>query len=211
VLLRDLFFGVRRFSHAMFAACATVAMTTWLIAQPDGDPIVQHARAGWKAARAAANSGGSPESLAPAAQALAELDKAIESSRWRLQGEYARSLVAAAIAAAQDERAEVEVRLIHAEELAERLESSAYPAEVPEGIDEAAGELWLEVDEYAEALKAYERVVARQPSAAAWLGLARSAAGLKDSTRACVAYRQLLALSTAEAEQKEARDYLARC
>ena len=122
--------------------CATV-----LAAQPPGDPLVRLAREGWQAARWAAKSGGSADSLAPAARVLSELDQAIPESPWPLQGTYARSLVAAAMAAAQDERAAMEVHLVHARDLSARLATSQYPAEWPMTFDEAAGELWFEVNE----------------------------------------------------------------
>jgi len=173
--------------------------------------MVQLAKTGWEAARRAATTGGAAPSLAPAVQALAQLDKALEGSRWVLQGTYARSLVAAAIAAAQDERGEMEVHLTHARDLSARLETSAYPAEWPLPVDEAAGELWLEVDEYAEALKAFQRAVARKPVVRSWLGLARSAARLGDTARACEGYRQVAQLSASDIERQEAGNYLARC
>lgn len=180
-------------------------------AQPEGDPIVQLSREGWQAARAAAPLGGSPEALARAARTLAELDKAIEASRWRLQGTYARSLVAAAMAASQDERGEMDLHLTHARELSERLETSAYPARWPLPFDRAAGELWFEVDDYEEALKAFERAIARQPDAPSWLGLARSAKQLGKRDRACEAYRQLLTFGPGDPEREEAHGYLADC
>lgn len=181
------------------------------LAQPEDDPIVQLSREGWKAARAAAPLGGSAEALAPAARTLAELDQAVERSRWRLQGIYARSLVAAAMAASQDERGEMQLHLTHAQELSERLETSAYPAVWPLPFHRAAGELWFEVDDFEEALKAFERAVARQPDAASWRGLARSAARLDNRERACEAYRQLLAFSPGGDEREEAQTYLAGC
>lgn len=190
---------------------SVVLGTAPAVVQPEGDPIVKPALVGWEAARLAARNGGSPEALAPAAKALAELDAAIEISRWRLQGSYARALVAAAMAAAQDERAELEVHLTHARDLSDRLDTSAYPAELPKRFDEAAGELWYEVEEYAEAVKAFELVVARRPTRAAWLGLARSAARLDDAVRACAGYRQVAQIAESDAERDEARAYLTRC
>lgn len=193
------------------AVLAAMCCSVVLAAQPREDPIVRLATEGWNAARMAAPRGGSAESLAPASRALVELDKAIEQSRWRLQGTYARSLVAAAMAAAQDERAEMEVHLTHARDLAARLETSAYPAEWPMPFDEAAGELWLEVDDYKEALKAFQRAVARNPDSKSWLGLARSAARVGDTARACDGYRQVARFDVSEQDQQEAREYIARC
>jgi tetratricopeptide (TPR) repeat protein len=103
------------------------------------------------------------------------------------------------------------VHLTHAGDLSARLETSAYPALWPKPFDEAAGELWLEVEQYAEALSAYQRAVARKPQGSSWLGLARSAVRLKDMRRACEGYRRVMQLSPAAAELQEARDYIARC
>jgi hypothetical protein len=192
-------------------ALAVVLSMGAVSAQPDGDAIVSLAVAGWQAARAAAQSGGTTESLAPAARLLAELDKQVAMSRWPLQGAYARSLVAAAMAAAQEERAELAVHLEHARDLSARLETSTYPAMWPKPFDEAAGELWLEVEHYRDALAAYERAVRRDAKGSSWLGLARSAARLKETSRACEGYRQVLHFAVAGTELEEARGFLARC
>jgi tetratricopeptide (TPR) repeat protein len=193
------------------AIAAAVVWSASVAAQPASDAIVQLAQSGWDAARTAAGRGGSAADLVPAVRLLAELDAMVAESRWPLQGSYARSLVAAAIAAAQDERGEMEVHLTHARDLSARLESSAYPAEWPMPIDEAAGELWFEVDEYAEALQAFQRAVARKPAAQSWLGLARSAARLRDLPRACDGYRQVLQWSSVATQLQEAREYITRC
>ncbi len=170
---------------------------------------------GWMAARSAAAEGGSPQSLARARSLLTQLDALVTGTPWRLQGEYAHALIAAAMAASQNENAEMDLHLTHAHALSDRLETSAYPAVWPVGIDEAEGELFLEVDRYADALAAFQRAV-RQPNAhsTVWLGLARSAARVNDTAVACDAYRQWAARAanaSDSAEMGEASEYLKRC
>lgn len=193
------------------AIVAAMCCSVPLAAQPRDDAIARLATEGWNAARMAASRGGSADSLVPAARALADLDKATERSRWRLQGTYARSMVAAAMAAAQDERAEMEVHLTHARDISLRLETSAFPAQWPMPFHEAAGELWLEVDDYKEALRAFQRAVARNPDWRPWLGLARSAARLGDRARACEGYRQVVRFDITDHDRQEALQYVARC
>jgi hypothetical protein len=182
-----------------------------LLQQDDARAIERLARDGWQHARAAAPAGGTAESVAPAARAVAELDKLITSSKWPLQATYARSLVAAAIAAAQDERAEMSLHLRHAREISERLSTSALPAMWPFPIDEAEGELRFEVDEYAEAMAAFQRAAVRTTRAAVLMGLARSALQMNHTDLACYGYRRALLLSPTEAERVEARDFVVRC
>ncbi len=190
---------------------AILLLVAVVVMQDDTRAIERLARDGWQHARAAAPAGGKPESIAPAAKALAELDKLIPASKWPLQATYARSLVAAAIAAAQDERAEMSLHLAHARDLAERLETSSLPAEWPLPIDEAEGELRLEVDEYAEAMAAFQRAAVRTTRGGVLMGLARSALRLNRPDIACYGYRRALLLSLSPADLEEARDFVVRC
>ena len=180
-------------------------------AQLQPDEVERLAKEGWTAARAAAVKGGSPDSLAPARRAVAELEKPLSGTALRLQREYARSLISAAMAAAQDERGEMELHLTQARDLSDRLELVKQPAVWPLAIDEAEGELWLEVDRYAEAVKAYRRAAARPGAVSALLGLARSAARTGDHALACDSYRRWLQHAPADAASQEARDHVARC
>ena len=115
------------------------------------------------------------------------------------------------MAAAQDERGEMELHLTQARDLSDRLELVKQPAVWPLAIDEAEGELWLEVDRYAEAVKAYRRAAARPGAVSALLGLARSAARAGDHALACDSYRRWLQHAPADAASQEARDHVARC
>jgi hypothetical protein len=167
-----------------------LALTIALAAQARPEVLIALARDGWTAARAAAAHGGSPESLAPVRKTLVEIETVTKGTLWHLQGEYARSLIAAAMAAAQNEHEELDLQLVHARGLAERLATSAYPARWPLAIDEAEGELYLAVYRYADAARAYHRA-----------GKLRAA---------CEAYRQVVRSMTG-AEVDEALAYLKNC
>jgi hypothetical protein len=193
------------------AVAALTLLFAFLVTQSDTRAIEQLARDGWQQARAAASAAGTPEALAPATQTLAMLDKLTATSKWPLQIAYARSLVAAAMAAAQDERAEMSLHLVHARDLSSRLETSIHPAEWPLPIDEAEGDLRFEVHEYSEALAAYERATTHTSRSSVWIGLARSAERLRKPELACNAYRRALLFTLKGAELDEARDYVARC
>jgi tetratricopeptide (TPR) repeat protein len=187
------------------------AIAVCVAGQPSPVQFEQLTTEGWNAARAAAATGGTPESLAPAVRALQDLEKIAASSGWRLQREYARALISAAMAAAQDEHGELDLYLTHARDLSERLRMSKAPAEWPLPIDEAEGELLFEVDRYPEAVRAFQRAVANAPRGGAYLGLARSAARLRDMALACDSYRRWLMIAPEGATVQEARDYLAGC
>jgi hypothetical protein len=111
-------------------------------------------RRGWDAAVAAARVGGSAESLAPVRDAIAELERLAGGAHG--PAEIAGYVLRAAADAAQDERDEMALFLVHAIDL-ERAQLDARQPGAP-GITahEAAGELWLRVRRYEEALRAYE-------------------------------------------------------
>jgi hypothetical protein len=184
-------------------------------AQPRPDDLVSLARDGWRSARAAAQYGGAPPHLAEANRILAAIDKMTVGTIWHVHGAYAHSLIAAAMAAAQDENAEMDLHLVHARSLADRLTTSAYPAQWPCEIDEAEGELWLEVDRYADALRAFRRAVEHGTShRAVWLGLARSAARAGETAVACGGYRRVAQMpddASPDTARTEASEYLKRC
>jgi hypothetical protein len=119
------------------------------------------------------------------------------------------------MAAAQDENAEMDLHLLHARSLAERLATSAYPAQWPCEIDEAEGELWLEVHRYADALRAFRRAVEGGAShRSIWLGLARSAARSGETALACSGYRRVVQMpddTSPDTPRAEASEYLKRC
>lgn len=169
---------------------AVVVLAVTLTAQARPEVLIALARDGWRSARAAAEHGGSPESLAPARRDLAEIEKLTQGTVWHVHGEYARALIAAAIAAAQNEHGELDLQLAHARGLSERLTTSSYPAQWPVVIDDAESELYLAVYRFAEAARAFHR-----------------AGKLRE---ACSAYREAANKETGAAVE-EANAYLKTC
>jgi hypothetical protein len=160
---------------------------------PAGQPpaaLERLANDAWTSARAAAAQGGSPESLQSAQRLVAEIDALTGATSWRLHGEYAHALIRAAMAAAQNENAEMDLQLSHARGLFERLQTSTSPAKWPREIDEAEGELYLEVARYLDAARAFRRAA--------------------NVAAACDAYRRV-ASATPLAARDEATEFLKRC
>lgn len=164
---------------------------------------------GWVTARVAARAGGTMESLAGATTAVATLEKLGERPDWRVESEYARAVIRAAMAASQDERSEMAIYLTHARSLSDRLGLAQLTPVWPLPIDAVEGDLWLEVDRYEEARAAFERARATAPTGFVLVGLARTRARLGDERGACDAYREAVEQSE-RALQDEARTYLAR-
>jgi hypothetical protein len=155
-----------------------------LLLQPAPERDVQRvAMEGWIAARALAPKGGALELLGPVNARLRELDRMPNTS-----ARYAEVAIRAAISAAQEEREEMQLFLEHARDLSRQMELAGAPAQYPVPIDELEGELWLEVDRYAEAKAAYTRAVAGKPTVNALVGLARTNDKLGDVIGACAAY-----------------------
>jgi len=145
----------------------------------------------WNEARALARIGGDPAQLGPVKTRLEELRR-LASGSLALEAEYASVAVQAAVAAAQDERGELELLLTHARDLAERLALRERPARWPRPFNLLAGELWLEVDRYEDARQAFERAMRSGSShALAQVGLAESLLGLGQRDDACRLIRQV--------------------
>jgi tetratricopeptide (TPR) repeat protein len=164
---------------------------------------------GWNQARALAPAGGAADLLGPVRETLDELQALGKIAAQPLEAEYAETCIRAAIAAAQDERPEMELLLTHARDLAERLVLRNLRAEWPRSYNLAAGELWFEVDRYEDARLAYDRAVRAEDSALALVGLARALARLERSDEACDTYSRVHDASPA-LRAAAARD-LARC
>ena len=146
---------------------------------------------GWNEARALARIGGDPAQLGPIKKRLDEFRR-FASGPLALDAEYASVAVQAAVAAAQDERAELELLLTHARDLSERLVLRERPARWPRPFNLLAGELWLEVDRYEDARQAFERALRSDSSRAiAQVGLAESLLGLGQRDDACRLIRQV--------------------
>lgn len=159
-----------------------VALLGQLRAAPEED-VRRIAMDGWTAARALAPRGGAVELLGPVNLQLKALD-AIPG----LPARYAEIVIRAAVSAAQEERDEMALLLTHARALSDEMALVGTPAQWPLPIDELEGELWLEVDRFAEARDAYQRATKTQPTPNAWIGLARASDRLGDVVTACRAY-----------------------
>ncbi len=171
---------------------------------------------GWFTAREAARGGGAPELLAPVRLLLDQLSslrspgsRLQSSGVFELQIEYAEITIRAAMAAAQDERPEMQLLLDHAGDLVQRLEQRSTRPVWPRTYNLVVGELWFEVDRFEEARAAYARAVQADASAAALVGLARAEARLGVMEQACVTYKRAKDVSPA-LRALAARD-LARC
>ena len=138
---------------------------------------------GWGAARALAPKGGAVELLGPVNLRLKALDAFRDTS-----ARYAEIAIRAAVSAAQEERDELGLLLAHARDLSNQMELIGSPARFPLPIDELEGELWLEVDRFAESRDAYARASTSHPTPNAWIGLARASDRLGDVVTACRAY-----------------------
>jgi hypothetical protein len=154
----------------------------FLQAAPERD-VQRVAMEGWTAARALAPKGGALEFLGPVNMRLRELDKMPNTS-----ARYAEVAIRAAVSAAQEERDEMQLFLEHARDLSKQMELAGAPAQYPLPIDELEGELWLEVDRFAEAKDAYARALQGKPTVNALIGLARASDKLGDVIGACAAY-----------------------
>ena len=163
---------------------------------------------GWSEARALAPAGGAAELLGPVQRTLDQLQTFRQTDE-ALETEYAETAIRAAIAAAQDERPEMELLLTHARDLSERLQLRGRRAVWPRSLNLLAGELWFEVDRFDDARAAYQRAVSADPSAVALVGLARALARLGQQAAACATYRRVT--DAAPALHALAANDLARC
>jgi hypothetical protein len=146
---------------------------------------------GWLEARRLAALGGPVDQQGAVRSTLAELRTLTTDPITALEVEYAETSILAAIAAAQDERPEMELLLTHARDLAERLSARDRRAVWPQPFNIVAGELWFEVDRYADALTAYERAVSADASPVARAGMARALARLNRVQEACAVLQRL--------------------
>jgi tetratricopeptide (TPR) repeat protein len=162
-----------------------------------------------QAARDAYRSGGDADSIAPVVDTVAALDREGLSRR----GEVVRTVLLAAVAAAQSERDDMALLLTHATDLERRLLAAGEQGAPGVTAHEAAGDLWLQVHRFDTAQHAYEaaaQAVGLTPRVA--LGLARVAVRHGDTAGACRRYRELLELwrdrDGTRDEIDEARAYL---
>ena len=170
----DLHAAMERLEAAITAGCASAQVQATYLR-------------GWIAARAAYQSGGSPESLKEVQAAVAALNIAGER--------IAAYVLQAAAEAARSERDSLGLFIEQAVQLESvRLAGGRPPAPII-SAHEAAGELWLQVHRYEDARRAYLRAAERiGTTPRITLGLARAAARLRDVPEAC---RQYVALAAA--------------
>jgi hypothetical protein len=149
----------------------------------DGQVPLWYAR-GLAAARAIGRS----ENLAAlpvAREALDQVRAAAETAGPRSGNELRRLVLNSAIVASQDEREELKILLVHAASIAERLSDRCAIL-----VAELAGDLWLQVDRYEDARRAYASALARRVTRApARLGLARAEARLGNRAAAMENYQ----------------------
>lgn len=162
---------------------------------------------GWRAARAVAAQGGAVELLGPVNASLKALDAYPQTA-----ARYAEVAIRAAVSAAQEERDEMALFLEHARALSQQMGAVGPVPTAPLPIDELSGELWLEVDRFAEARESFERAVAVAPTPNAWMGLARAADKLGDRVTACRGYLAVKGTRGLPGEAElEASLYLLKC
>jgi tetratricopeptide (TPR) repeat protein len=164
---------------------------------------------GWREARALAPLGGPVDAQGAVRKTLDELRALALDPTAALDVEYAETCIRAAIAAAQDERPEMELLLNHARDLAERIAARDRRAVWPRAFNIIAGELWFEVDRFGDALAAYERAVRADGSPLAITGVARSLMRSGRLEEACAIYRGVG--DAAPALRAAAAGDLARC
>ena len=141
---------------------------------------------GWQSARAVAAQGGAAELLGPVNARLQALDQYPQTL-----ARYAEVAIRAAVSAAQEEREEMALFLDHARALSQQMATVGPAPRVPLPIDELSGELWFEVDRFAEARDSFARATTLAPTPNAWVGLARAADKLGDRVAACRAYLEV--------------------
>jgi hypothetical protein len=107
--------------------------------------------------------------------------------------ELLRVTVRAAIAAGQEEHAELELLLMHASDLEERLLRSGQLVLPFAPVAEIAGDLYHQANRFEQARRRYsDALIARPNRARSFLGIARASGRLDDANTATDAYKQFL-------------------
>jgi hypothetical protein len=141
-------------------------------------------------AREAYRVGGSPESLESVKAAIGQL---AALSAGMPSAEIARVVLLAASSAAQSERDEMGLLLVHALDLEKKQRSAGLPGAPIVTAHEVAGDLWLQVHRFDDARQAYRAALEQVgPTRRVVLGLARTALRQGDVRGSCVEYRKLV-------------------
>ena len=164
-------------------------------------------------AGAASRVGGTAESLAPLRKTIAALEVIAGSQLG--PAEIARLTLQAAAAGSQTERDEMRLYLESAVRMETLLASIGQRRVLVLPAMETAGSLWLQVDRYADAERAYQEAATQHGmSIATTFGLAKASAGLGNTAAACRGYGTLLdrwgSAVVEPVEIVEARTYLSR-
>lgn len=164
---------------------------------------------GWVEARRLTRVAGAPDALSRMSEVIARL-QSVRASRPPTAviaqlAAYADAVLRAAVAAAQDERDEMQVYLAHARSVAESLRLARVERPWPLPIDLVDGELWLEVDRFSEAAAAFERLLDGPFAARASVGLGAARERLDNPAGACTAYRRAATGDLAPAATERAR------
>lgn len=163
------------------------------------------ARAAWP--------GGDPDKIRIAREAAGKLAAVPDRPGQEGVAEIERLAVLAAIAGAQEEREEMALLLAQAAAKEDAIFTPGQPSYPVIPIHEVAGDLWMQVNRYADARREYQAALKRFPRRArALIGLARASAKAGDDRSARRAYTELLemwkAVDADRPEIAEARAYL---
>jgi hypothetical protein len=161
-----------------------------------------------------ATTGGSPEELRRIHNILARI-AVIHAGRPSTAllaqlAAYAEAVLRAAVAAAQDERDEMQLFITHARTLAESLTLAEYSRPWPLPLALVEAELWLEVDRFDEARDAYARISDPALAARVALGTGHVMERLDGRAAACDAYGRAAGGRLAPAATDRARLALGR-
>jgi hypothetical protein len=164
---------------------------------------------GWVEARRLTRVAGAPDALSRMGDVIGRL-QTVRASRpptalMSQLAAYADAVLRAAVAAAQDERDEMQLYLAHARSVAESLRLARVERSWPLPIDLVDGELWLEVDRFTEAAAAFERLIDGPFAARASLGLGAARERLDNRSGACAAYQRAAAGTLTAAAAERAR------
>jgi pimeloyl-ACP methyl ester carboxylesterase len=169
---------------------------------------------GWVEARRLAATGGAPDELTrirDILERIAALRAGRPSTALLAQlAAYAEAVLRAAVAAAQDERDEMQLFLTHAGTLAESLRLADYSRPWPLPLPLVEAELWLEVDRFNEARDAFARVSDAGLAARVGLGTGQVMERLADVPAACAAYGRAAAGALAPGPADRVRLALSR-